>query len=275
MRTDAAAFLDSSGTGRKPGLRAFMTLAGLGELGVLSAWLTVPLPSREDLGPAAGIFTATQLRALVLAQPMLLVLLATAVGLRTAPMIGCTSYIVEYAKGRGWLMEQTRHRLWVAALWGMSVALVTVCILLLWPVESLPTSSGSLRVLSLDLLAGVGYGGVAEEIIARWGLLSLIGVLGSRVLQTRLRNPQPVIMWLAIAISSLLFGLGHLPLASALGVSTASLARVAVLNTGAGVLFGWLYWKEGLESAMSAHAAGHGVFYLAGVLYLFTTSGLS
>jgi len=41
---------------------------------------------------------------------------------------------------------------------------------------------------------------------------------------------------------------------------------VIVANTAFGVLFGYLYWRYGLEAAMIAHGTAHVVGYIAGWL---------
>ncbi len=40
-------------------------------------------------------------------------------------------------------------------------------------------------------------------------------------------------------------------------------AFVIGVNTTLGLLFGYLYWRHGLESAMIAHAAAHVVSFVA------------
>ena len=40
------------------------------------------------------------------------------------------------------------------------------------------------------------------------------------------------------------------------------MAFVVVANTAFGVLFGWLFWRYGLEAAMIAHAMAHLVGYV-------------
>lgn len=63
-------------------------------------------------------------------------------------------------------------------------------------------------------------------------------------------------MWTAIVISTVLFGLGHLPVTAALTVITPLVvARAIVLNGIGGLVFGWLYWKKGLEYSIVAHFA--------------------
>jgi membrane protease YdiL (CAAX protease family) len=72
-------------------------------------------------------------------------------------------------------------------------------------------------------------------------------------------------VWLAIAVSALLFAAGHLPAATVLlgSLDAAVVAFVIGVNTAFGLLFGYLFWRHGLESAMIAHALAHAVSFLA------------
>lgn len=62
-------------------------------------------------------------------------------------------------------------------------------------------------------------------------------------------------LWTANILFAILFGLAHLPLASQIGMplDVVVVIRTILLNGIAGVVFGWLYWSFGLESAMLAH----------------------
>jgi membrane protease YdiL (CAAX protease family) len=65
-------------------------------------------------------------------------------------------------------------------------------------------------------------------------------------------------MWLAIVVSAVLFGVGHLPaLVQAVELTPVLVARTILLNAIAGVIFGWLYWQRSLETAMLSHASFH------------------
>jgi hypothetical protein len=62
------------------------------------------------------------------------------------------------------------------------------------------------------------------------------------------------IVWSANVIAALLFGAMHLPQADSLvGLTPAVVAYTLLGNGIAGTVFGWLYWKHGLVSAMAAH----------------------
>lgn len=51
-----------------------------------------------------------------------------------------------------------------------------------------------------------------------------------------------------------IFGLGHLPATALLTTITPIVIfRAILLNGIGGIVFGWLYWKKGIEAAMMAH----------------------
>lgn len=121
---------------------------------------------------------------------------------------------------------------------------------------------------TLPILARVLYGGVTEELLLRWGLMTALVWLAWRLLQRRRGTPRAVSIWIAIVVSALLFGAGHLPAAAMLvGELTGDVVLFVVgVNTAFGVLFGYLFWRYGLEAAMIAHLTAHVVSYAAGLL---------
>ena len=67
-------------------------------------------------------------------------------------------------------------------------------------------------------------------------------------------RPSVPVLWVANIIAALLFGLGHLPITSALAPLTPLIiVRAVVLNGLLGIGFGYLYCTRGLESAMLSH----------------------
>ena len=98
------------------------------------------------------------------------------------------------------------------------------------------------------------YGGIAEEILLRLFVMSLLAWLGSFIKKTKDGKPTNIIFWIANILTAILFGIGHLPAASLiLPLTTLVVIRIVLLNAVGGILFGWLYQKHGLESAMIAH----------------------
>jgi hypothetical protein len=119
------------------------------------------------------------------------------------------------------------------------------------------------------LLAGVLYGGITEELLMRLFLVSLIAWMLGKFLKTPDGMPAPAAFWGAIIFVAVLFGLGHLPITAAITPLTQLLVvRALVLNGVAGIAFGYLYWRHGLEAAMLGHMSAHLVMQGPGVALL-------
>ena len=98
------------------------------------------------------------------------------------------------------------------------------------------------------------YGGITEEILTRLFFLTLLAWLLSWISHTDDHKPTATALWLAVIGSALIFGLGHLPATLAtIPFSAIVIVRELLLNGIYGTLFGYLYWKRGLESSMMAH----------------------
>ena len=98
------------------------------------------------------------------------------------------------------------------------------------------------------------YGGIAEEILLRLFVMSLFAWLGRFVSKTQERKPTSTVFWMANILAAVVFGLGHLPAtAMIIPLTPLVITRAILLNGIGGVIFGWLYWKRGLEAAMIAH----------------------
>ena len=74
--------------------------------------------------------------------------------------------------------------------------------------------------------------------------------------------------WCGIVIAALVFGVGHLPALFAIApeVTVSLIFYIMVANSTLGILFGWLFWKKGIESAMVAHIFTHVAFLAVGPL---------
>ena len=98
------------------------------------------------------------------------------------------------------------------------------------------------------------YGGIAEEILLRLFVMSLLVWLGRFLSKTADGKPTQAVFWIANILAAVLFGLGHLPTTALLvPLTPLVIARAILLNGLIGVACGWLYWKRGLESAMISH----------------------
>lgn len=103
------------------------------------------------------------------------------------------------------------------------------------------------------LLASL-YGGIAEEVLLRLFLVSLFVWITFKIKKDKNGRPTVWGIWLSIILAAVFFGLGHLPATAQITKLTGVvIIRAIVLNGVAGIIFGWLYWKKGLESAIIAH----------------------
>jgi membrane protease YdiL (CAAX protease family) len=98
-------------------------------------------------------------------------------------------------------------------------------------------------------------GGVNEEVMFRLFGVSLLAWLGSLVSRDSEGRPRPAVLWIAIVVIAVAFGLSHLPATAAIGLPLDALVvtRAIVGNGIVGIPCGWLYWRRGLESAMVSH----------------------
>lgn len=240
---------EDASTGRplKP-TRAALALIAAGLPGIASLFLVLP--------PVAGVPAP-----LMVLNPFLLLVGMALVGAWAAPRALLASRIAGRASGLdvtllppGW-----PRLLALGAAAGIAVALADHVTRGLW--QPAPLSPPSL-VESWNLtatLVGVLYGGVVEEILMRWGLMSLFVLAAWTVFARRAPRPSGVAIWIGIVLAALLFAAGHLPvlIASGAEIGAPLLIRTLFWNALLGFLFGWLYATRDLESAMLAHAGFH------------------
>jgi hypothetical protein len=114
------------------------------------------------------------------------------------------------------------------------------------------------------------YGGLTEEVLLRWGVMTLLVWMQWRLLQKGEGVPKSVFVIIGIFVSAIVFGIGHLPIASALsgGLTFPLVAYVITANSIFGIFGGYLYWKKGFESAIIAHMITHVVLISAIMLSL-------
>jgi len=119
------------------------------------------------------------------------------------------------------------------------------------------------------------YGGITEEVLLRWGLLTLFVWAGWKLFQRGNGKPQSKYFIGAIVISSIVFGIGHLPIAVALGGITIPIALyIVIANSIFGLIAGYLYWRKGLEAGIIAHMITHVGIVTAGYLSIIGESRL-
>lgn len=198
----------------------------------------------------------------VIQQSVLAVGLAAA-GSALAPMSGLEApWFAAVSHGEGLGLEEAAAQL-PAAL-GVGAASTALFLLLYYQVfrRRMETEDAS-RLEELRTSTGffgrMLMGGVAEEVMFRWGVMSVMAWLTISALGL----PMGLGMWLAIVVAGLLFGLGHLPGAMASGVKITKLivAMALTLNMVVALSSGWLFWQYGLLAAIVAHALLHAIWH--------------
>lgn len=176
--------------------------------------------------------------------------LATWAGVALSPAVGLRAPVFEAVVAR----EPIRFRL----LPGIIVGIFGGAVLTAFGRIAPPAVQAAQARIEMPLAARVLYGGITEEVLLRWGFMTVLAWVA-----WRFARRTPAWMWVAIVVSALVFAAGHLPAASILvGPLTAPIVTyVLVANTVFGIAFGWLYWRYGLEAAIVAHALTHVVNY--------------
>jgi hypothetical protein len=249
---------------RDPGFaRRFLAVWMVGLIGLLSLLTQEPPAQLIESAPALRELPDAVLRLLLLVNPLILVTVAAAVGAWFAHRVGLRSALAGAAEAR------------VDAPTSVAIGLALATVLLgadavladhLGPAWQQVLAASEAQPGLPRLALGVLYGGLTEEVLLRWGLMTLIVWAASRS-SGRTRDaagrPRDGAVWFGIASSAAVFAVGHLPaLSQSVELSGPIVARTLVLNGLAGLAYGWLFWRRSLESAMLAHATTHVGFAL-------------
>jgi hypothetical protein len=114
------------------------------------------------------------------------------------------------------------------------------------------------------------YGGINEELFMRLFGMSLIIWLLSRMWYMPSGLPTTAVFWVANSIMAVIFALGHLPaLKNLLGTITPVMyLRTVILNAPIGLLCGFVFWRYGIESAITVHFVADIVYHVGGTFVL-------
>ena len=189
-------------------------------------------------------------------QNALIFAIAIFIGLKLAKKVGLGLPILE-----GWL-EGRKIKNDLKSILGISIGLGLLAGVLIVGLDYLFSIIGvTINVAQASINPPVWqgflasfYGGINEEIMLRLFLMTLLVWVFYKIKKTKEGNPTKLSIWLGIALAAVIFGAGHLPaLMSITTLTPLLIIRTIALNALGGIIFGWLYWKKGLESAMISH----------------------
>lgn len=222
-----------------------------GVIAVIPYDLTLQGVLLQNLPPLYILLTATIVQNVVIFGILIFI------GLKLAKNVGLGIPILE-----GWL-EGREVKNYLKSILGISIGLGLIAGALITGLDYLFSLAGATTNIAVagqiyppvwqGFLASF-YGGINEEIVLRLFLMTLIAWIIFKIKKTQEGKPTKSGMWIAIILAAIIFGIGHLPTVLAITTSTPIvITRVIVLNAVGGIMFGWLYWKKGLESAMISH----------------------
>ena len=269
-QTPAAAIAPAA---QAPPMREDLKLAGVFAIAAGLAALAL-IPYLLQLTPDAFAKAEAKLHmpmaallALQSVQAVLLIGLMAFIGLRLGHPLGL---------GAPWLraLLARRPRLaqpwWLAVACGIAAALLVVGLDPLFapymprPLQALPHASAQSHAFT-GFLASF-YGGIVEEIELRLFFVTLLAWFLHLLAGRRAARWQ---LWTAVVVAAIAFGAGHLPMAAKLWpLDAVVVARTVLLNAIAGLVFGWFYVRNGIESAMLSHFCADLVLHVAAPLAL-------
>lgn len=228
-------------------LCAALFLLGLPGLGALSLVGVPALASPQALPAPLWVL---QLSSAL--QGGLLLLAAVLAGAHFAPRLGLDAPVVAACAQRRPAAGLLRAQLLPALLGGLLGGFVIASAGTIGPLALRSASD------DLPLVVRLLYGGVTEELLLRWGLMTLLAA-GFTRLASRLRVSPALGIRLAIVVSALVFGAAHLPslMTKSAELTAATALFVVFANAAFGLVAGWLYWRRGLEAAILAHVVAH------------------
>ena len=231
----------------------------LGSLGLVALAVGQDINALRELGVFPDVSDHV-LRALIVVQPFILLVSGVGAGVALSDGVGLRSWLTARLRGD---LPPSMHvsGLTRAALLGGGTGVVVVALDRMFaPWIGVPSTAG-LPDVGTALMA-ISYGGITEELMLRYGLMTFLVWVGARVWTT-----LPPGLYLGVLIvSAILFGAGHLPAMAALTPLTpAVILRTVGLNALLGLTYGWLFWRRGLEHAMVAHIATHLAFWALAV----------
>lgn len=238
--------------------------------GVLSFFLIDLSAFLANLPATAGSempFPPVVIKLLSVIQTAILLSIAILIGVQLAPRVRLSAPAAEAMVRGNSFISALKPQVLPGLLAGCFAGVAILSIWLLFRPNLPPVFVTRAEKLNsaMPLLTRLLYGGITEELLLRWGLLTLLLWTAWRMFQQGRGIPRTIYVVSAIVISSVVFGIGHLPLVSALQVSFTLpiVAFIVLANSVFGLIAGFLYWRRGLEAAIIAHISTHIVIVIA------------
>lgn len=251
-------------------LKQFGILFVLGNVGIVMFTIaSIPLIeqqlaklSPETLEKVPPLWILMLLQGL---QYAVLLAISILIGIGCAYRVGLRSHLIDY-----WVFYTAKFPSFAVEMkWSLGVGAAAAIILFLLDRLMQPVVPEALQAANntesswLNLLTAMFYGGITEEILMRWGLMSLLVWIAWKGLKQGVTLPSQEVYQGAIVLAALVFGLLHLPATAAIvPLTPVVMIRALLLNGIAGIAFGWLFWQYSLEAAMLSHISFHAFAFI-------------
>lgn len=220
-------------------------------------------------------YTANQFAGLAMVQPLLLGIVAIYGGHRFAQKVGLRSLINERVeKSESPQIERKTYGLSESVpfivLFAVGLALLNIGFDFLfqnWLPNGLQVTAAHTNIW--QGLSSVFYGGLAQEILLRWGVMTtLIYVISSKG-----KELSPMTYIVGFVFTAVLYAFSQAGTLTGAGDYTAILwTRHLLLNALDGILYGWLYYKFHFEAAALSHMLTN-LFVILGTFLVAAIAG--
>ncbi|HEV3409717.1 MAG TPA: CPBP family glutamic-type intramembrane protease [Chthoniobacterales bacterium] len=246
--------------------RVFWVLLGAGVLAALGALPYVLALFGDKLVAAGG--RPIRLPLLIVMQSLhttLVLGILIGLGLLLARKVGVDTPILN-----AWLYgieaERRRVPLVLATAAGVGLGLLSAGVLYAYMAPQVPQWPSEAGIpIWMRVLISI-YSGIDEELATRLFLLSLVLWILQKI-RRRSERPSATVFWIGNTIVAVLFAAAYLPTASyLLPMTQVVVSSILALKAVSGLVFGYLCWSRGLETAMLAHFVTDLVMHLVGPL---------
>jgi hypothetical protein len=252
-------------------IKRFGALFVLGSIGVLIWGITQDWTEFEEAAVEAGVSTG-EMAIFTITTVHIVLAVTVAVGLYCAPRLGFQSVVLNrVSQGKPLLAALKPHAipaLGIGAVFGiflLGVELVTPIML-----EGIGAERNQTISFFINRFPGaVIMGGITEELLFRWGFVSLVTFLLWKAVGGERPQPQAWIVWSGIVVAALIFGVSHLPAVFTLYGNSPLIVLFTLLgNAAPAIVFGWIFWRYSIEAAMITHGFAHFVNIIIIVLLI-------
>ncbi|MFD3259782.1 CPBP family intramembrane glutamic endopeptidase [Paenibacillus lentus] len=198
---------------------------------------------------------------LVTLQTLIIVALASASGAYLGPKVGLGDSFIEGIINNEFNMQSLLEQVTWGLVGGIICSLVwmfSYYVIIRPKLDAETVRISEILRNRLGLWTRITSGGIVEEVLFRWGLLSLVAWGLSFIISSPV-----LVFWLSIVITGLLFGWLHLPANIQEGCkpSVWFVATALLGNLWVSLFCGYLFWQYGILSAFIVHILFHVLWY--------------